>query len=301
MPGEVREEVIAFINTSDTILEIASISVTPPLKAESIKSLILPGGEGSFRLILDLDRVAGEFEGQVRVQFKGNSQPPLVLDIVGHFVPLIEFQPYAAFFVGTHKGNSRTASIDILNHHNEPLYLEAPPSHSERYAINLEVIERGKHYRLSLTLDGNAPAGTQSDEIILRAKPPQEMLLKVQANTRIRERVYHYPDSVDMGALPWKVARDYESVRDLSQILMVYRHDTDDFEIEATIDVDYVKLISEPGPKGDRYQMTLTLIPEKIVPGKISREQDSDRFKDTTLYWSYFLYRLALKTNPILI
>jgi hypothetical protein len=58
-------------------------------------------------------------------------------------------------------------------------------------------------------------------------------------------------------------------VQTLRQTLMAYRPDTDDFEVEASIDLDYIKLVSERGPDGDRYQMDLTLIPEKVKPGKI--------------------------------
>jgi len=72
-----------------------------------------------------------------------------------------------------------------------------------------------------------------------------------------------------MGALPLKVATDANSVQTLSQIQMVYRPNSTDFEVEASVNLDYIDLKSERGPNGDRYQFTLTLIPEKVVPGKI--------------------------------
>ena len=72
-----------------------------------------------------------------------------------------------------------------------------------------------------------------------------------------------------MGALPKSVATDATAVASLAQILMGYRPDTSDFEIEASVNLDFVKLESERGPDGDRYQLTLALIPEKVAPGKI--------------------------------
>jgi hypothetical protein len=35
--------------------------------------------------------------------------------------------------------------------------------------------------------------------------------------------------------------------------------------------LNYIDLESERGPDGDRYQMTLTLMPEKVRPGKVER------------------------------
>jgi hypothetical protein len=93
--------------------------------------------------------------------------------------------------------------------------------------------------------------------------------LRVQANTYVRTRVYNFPDTVDMGALPYKIATDAKTVQSLSQTLMVYRPNTRDFKVEATVNLDFVSLESERGPDGDRYQLTLTLMPEKVVPGKV--------------------------------
>jgi len=149
------------------------------------------------------------------------------------------------------------------------LVLTGVQSDSERYSTQLDTIEPGQHYRLSLILDGTAKPGQKKDRIVLLSDPPMKKPLRVQANTIIREAVYTFPETVELGSLPSKVATDTDAVLRLSQTLMVYRPDTTDFEIEASVNLDFLKLESERGPAGDRYQLTLTLIPEKVVPGKI--------------------------------
>ena len=144
----------------------------------------------------------------------------------------------------------------------------AAKSDSDRFSTKLEVIEPGQHFRLSLILDGVAEPGNKKEEIILLADPPMDKPLRVQANTIIQEPVT-FPDSVDLGSLPLHVATDIDAVQTLSQILMVYRPDTTDFEIEASVNLDFITLESERGPNGDRYQLTLTLISENVVQGKI--------------------------------
>ena len=269
MPDESIEEVIGFNNPVDEPLVIENIQLTPPLVAEDITYFILPNAEGSFKLVLGEDRQPGPFEGIVRINFKDDKHPPITFEIEGFVIPPIEFKPYAAFFVATHSGTQKTASIEIINHRDEPLLLSAVKSDSERFSTELDTIETGQHYRLNLILDGDAKPGKREEEIILLTYPPMDKPLRVQANTIIREAVYTFPETVDLGSLPLKVATDNDAVQTLAQTLMVYRPGTNDFEIEASVNLHFVKLESERGPDGDRYQLTLTLMPEKIISGKI--------------------------------
>jgi hypothetical protein len=48
-----------------------------------------------------------------------------------------------------------------------------------------------------------------------------------------------------MGALPLNVATDERAVQSIGQILMVYRPDTDDFEVEASLDLEYIEMTME--------------------------------------------------------
>lgn len=269
MPNEPVEELISFKNTTEKILEVEEIRLTPPLQAKEVTTIILPNMEGSFKLVLGENRPFGAFEGAVVVSFKDNLYPQITFGIDGFVIPPIEFKPYPVFFTATNFGKQATDSIEILNHRSEPLFLKSAETDSTRFTTKLEILEKGKHYRLLLTLDGFAEPGVYSEKILLHADPPLEEPLIVQANTKIKARVYHFPDSVDLGALPFKVATDTNSAKVLSQTLMVYRLDTDDFEVEATIDLDYINMSVERGPNGDRYQMDLTLIPEKVSPGPI--------------------------------
>jgi hypothetical protein len=269
MPDEVVEQVIGFNIPGSDPLVIESIQLTPPLVAEDITYLILPGMEGSFKLILGKDRQPGSFEGMIRINFKDGKHPPITFEIEGFIIPPIEFKPYPVFFVATHSGKQTTASIEIINHREQPLLLTGADSDSERFSTLLETVESGQHYRLSLILDGTHPPGKKMNHITLRTDPPMEKPLRVQANTIIREPVYTFPETVDLGGLPLSIATDSEAVQTLAQTLMVYRPGTTDFEIEASVNLDFIKLESETGPDGDRYQLTLTLIHEKAVPGKI--------------------------------
>ena len=63
---------------------------------------------------------------------------------------------------------------------------------------------------------------------------------------------------------------DQSVVEQLAQTLMVYRPGTEDFRVTASTDLDNIQLQSQRGPKGDRYEITVTLLPDKLRPGELN-------------------------------
>lgn len=269
-PDQPIQQVIHFSNPTGEELRISDIQLTPPLLARQISNAIAPHGSGQFTLILGEQRQYGQFEGWVRINFVGNAIDPINFSVEGFVIPPIEFKPYAAFFIATHAGKQKSAVIDIINHRDEPLLLVGAVSSSDRFITTLESVEVGQRYRLKLLLDGNARPGEKIEEIRLLADPPTDSPLIVQANTIIRAPVYTFPTSVNFGAIQMKIASGEDSSKTLGQTLMVYRPETTDFEIEVMVDLDFINLASERGPDGDRYQITVSLIPEKVVSGEFS-------------------------------
>jgi hypothetical protein len=51
---------------------------------------------------------------------------------------------------------------------------------------------------------------------------------------------------------------------------MVYKKNGADLKVEATTDLPNVRITSERGPAGDRYQLTLTLTADKSQAGPLS-------------------------------
>jgi hypothetical protein len=95
--------------------------------------------------------------------------------------------------------------------------------------------------------------------------------LTIVANTFLHERVYTFPDAVDFGTLRLRdIDRDPQLLQRTIQTLMVYQSGGADFSvILRTDDLPQLAFESERGPQGDRYQNTLTLIRQKLMPGVI--------------------------------
>jgi hypothetical protein len=89
-------------------------------------------------------------------------------------------------------------------------------------------------------------------------------------NTYVREKVRTFPESVFMGRYPLSEIRGNTALaKKRAQILMVYRDGTSDFQITVSSNVPCLKVSSERGPKGDRYENTIWIDPDLAQPGEI--------------------------------
>ncbi len=86
-------------------------------------------------------------------------------------------------------------------------------------------------------------------------------VLEVGANTYLYERVHTFPDVVDFGTLR------ADDARRAAVVLMIQQAGGSDFKAQLSSDVPGLSLKAERGPKGDRYQVEITLTPEKVRVG----------------------------------
>lgn len=134
----------------------------------------------------------------------------------------------------------------------------------------LETVEEGRRFRLTLSLNPDGPSGKTAEPIVLKTSSAAMPELKIAAYTHLRERVYTFPDSVDLGVLRLEESRRSPDVVTMrAQTLMVYRKGTSDFQATVSTDVPQLAVSAERGPFGDRYQITISVAADHAIPGPI--------------------------------
>jgi len=180
----------------------------------------------------------------------------------------IEFEPRAAFFVAVQQGQSKEASIEIINHESDPLQILRAENPSPRFTTELETVEEGKRFRLTLKMNPDAPAGKATDVITVVTSSNQHPFLDVQANIWVKDRVYTFPDILDFGQIQTQQLKTRpQLVSFLSQTLMVYQVGGKDFQMSASTDVPFLQLSPVRSKFQDRYQIEVAVIPEKLKAG----------------------------------
>ncbi len=114
-------------------------------------------------------------------------------------------------------------------------------------------------------MSGEGPAGKRVDTIPLVTGDAEYPVVNVRARTLLRERVYTFPESVDLGRI--EAARTDPGAHDTS--VMVYQKDGKDFQVTASTDVPFLRLRAEKSPVyGDRWQIFLSVDPARLARGR---------------------------------
>lgn len=181
----------------------------------------------------------------------------------------VDVLPYPAFFVSTPRGVEKTATLQVVNREKEPVEISVAEQPAG-VKVSIEPVEPGRKYRLSLTVPADAPAGRKSEHLSLKTTSAARPLVRVGVNTLVRERVYTFPDAVDLGSLRRNQLPEAGAPPNvLSQTLMVYQSGGNDFQVQAESDIPGLEVRAERGPKGDRVQLTLQLTRPTAAAGPI--------------------------------
>lgn len=261
LSGTVVEHDFVLSNAGTAPARIEKVSMTTPLLVTQMPRDVAPGAEGRIHFKLDSASLEGKFEGTILVYLNDPALPQARLSFSGHIVPAIELSPRPAFFVAGQRGKGNRAAIEIVNHESEPLRIEKVEHPAERFATQLEALKPGQHYRLTLALKPDGPGGRAAGTILIKTSSKRMPVLTVGANTYLYERVHSFPDVVDFGT--WRAA----ALGGATMTLMIHQEGGSGFKAQLSSDVPGLSFKSERGPKGDQYQVEITLVSEKVHVG----------------------------------
>jgi hypothetical protein len=268
--GAIVEHEFLLRNTGTAPLHVHKASMTPPLVATTLPSIVPPGGQAPLRFRLDTSALQGLVETSIAVSL---GAPAVVhtLTIQGYVVPPIELVPGPVFFLAVTHGESNEQSIEIVNHEAAPLRITGVDHGSAPFATRLDTVEEGKRYRLTIHTRPDAALGRRSDTIVVTTSSQTKPRIALRADTLVRERVATFPESVDIGALSLAQLRANPTMAvALAQKLVVYGSQTKDFTISASTDLAMLGLQAERSASGERWQITATLRVDRLREGPIS-------------------------------
>lgn len=267
---EPLEHTFYFENTGQEVLQLTNVTVTAPFEFIKATARVSPGQKGRVMIRLGEPREKGDCEGQVEVAFKNPGVSNLVFQCIGKITPSIECLPMAAFFLSTQRGQPKQASIQIINHEKEPVELLRVEHASSRFTTELQTVEPGQRFTLTLTLKADGKPGKLTEPITLVTSSKKQPFVKIQANTLIKERVYTFPDTLDFGLIRIQDLKTQPQLASLlTQTVMVYQNGGKDFRITVRTDLPFLKLSPEASKLNDRYEIKVEIIPEKLRPGRI--------------------------------
>jgi hypothetical protein len=269
--GELVEHEFSIRNEGAKSVRVLRASMTPPLLATRMPGVIPPGTTAHIATRLDTTQLQGAFHGELVVHLDDPSRPAVALSFEGEVVGQVEVAPMPALFVVGQRGRGAASSVELINHEAEPLQILDVQHSQDAFSTTLEPLVPGRRYRLTVTLRPDGPGGRRSDPILIRTSSRAVSSIRIVAHTNLRNRVYVFPDSVDLGSFELARAKSEPSLlAGVAQTLMVYQVDGTDFQIRLDTDVPGLHLKSDRGPAGDRHQITVQLQPGNLRAGDVA-------------------------------
>ena len=266
--SEPVEHIFSFKNNTPETLQIGGIKVTPPIAVQNISARVLPGESGMLRFRLGEPRPVGEYDGFIEVAFKNPAVSNILFEVTGKITPIIEAKPFPSFFVSTALGQTKQASIQLINHDREPLQITGIESPSTRFSLWLNTNEVGQRYTLTLKLNGEGKTGRAADRITLRTSNKKEPVFLIGANTFIHGRVHTFPEELDFGTIEAAQVKTNEPLRQtLSQVLMAFQDGGTNFQVTPKIDVPFLSTRAEPAKTGAQVQIEVELKAQELPAG----------------------------------
>jgi hypothetical protein len=183
--------------------------------------------------------------------------------------PAIEIAPMAAFFVAGERGSGGERTLDIINHDAQPLSIEEVPHPTHIFVTRLETVQPGQHYRLTLSLRPEGPSGMQTNLVTLKTSSAATPVLSIPVHTYLRERVYAFPQVVDLGTVKLSDLRAHPNLIDsMTQTVTIYQTGGRDFKVNVGSDLP-LKLAATRGLQGDRYQVSVRLTAPPTAAGPL--------------------------------
>jgi hypothetical protein len=273
-------------NSGPEPVRIKQVQLTPPLALASMPAQIAPGAEAKVRVKLYTADLLGDYEGHVLIRFEDPGIPNATLAFTGTVVRSVDVLPYPALFVAAQRGEPKEVSREVVNRESAPVKITGmEQSSTERFIAKLHTLAEGQRYKISLTMKTSAalPAGEREDVITLHTSSAITPTVKIPVHTKLRERVYTFPDAVDMGVLRLSDLKKTPSLIAMTtQQLMVYQYKGKDFQLKAHMDVPGLTLDRQRGFRGDRYQIAVQFDAATLragaIKGKILLETNDPQF-----------------------
>ena len=268
--GSKVEHTFLVRNTGDAPLRMKNVTMTAPLRPVKLQATIAPGQEAQLKFSLDTTQLSKEFDGRIVLTTDDPKTPQLEMRFSGEVLPSLEVTPKPVVVLVGQKGQSTESELELVNHESDPVAITDIQFPKERVDVRSQAIEQGRRYKLDFILSSSAATGRNENFVVLHTTSKLTPEVRIALLTYVRERVYTFPDSVDMGQLSLKeIHANNQLSEKAAQTLMVYQMGGNQFRINIHTDVPGLILTSDPGPKGDRFQITATLSPGVTEPGPI--------------------------------
>jgi len=276
-------------NAGDTPLELTGVDLSMPGMMVRLPASIAPGGSGAIVLEWATDRVQGSVRGMAVIGTNDPHQRSITLALVGAVRAPVDIEPVPAFFLSSFQGESVRRELTLRSNQPDPVAMRLPSRRGEHYVADLETVQPGRSWRLTVQPAPGTPPGRYDEVLELESSDREIGALRIPIHILVKANLYASPGEIDFGEVPLdRVLGQPGAVRFLEQIVLVTKRDGK-FRVRGVrSDVAGLDFRTTPASgESGTFRIDVGLRPEALRPtsldGMISIDTDDPAFPQLTI------------------
>lgn len=257
-------------NSGSETLEISNVR----LKGHGLKARLpqeIPPGE-TRRVTLSLEPVnlIGEWDWEVSFETNDPNNHLIRYELEAFVYSPIEVAPAPRVFFSLYNDEKAVRRLEVINHKARPLEISSTESLGSHFLAELETLEPGKKFQLTLTVPESIDPGRFQEVLLLHSDDPERPVIRIAVNVLVKEDLSAFPDTIDFGSLSIDKLRAQPALVPLLTQTILLRSRKDDFSITSVeSDHPFLTVNRNPDDRAKIIQVDVGVDLEKLAPGPI--------------------------------
>jgi Protein of unknown function (DUF1573) len=250
--GTPVEHSFSIQNRSGEPLRIKRLGTSYGVTVVHVDSVVPAGGTGRIQLRAETNGRRGALSEFANVYAAADSARPFArLRLIGDIVLPLQLSPQDRVYFFTTKGAVEHREITVTNHLGKPLRIISVASNNPVFSVRQQAVEPGKRYKLTVSLDPNAPVGRHEGSITVATDQPEYATVPIPALAMIDDIVSTTPKRVSFASILFDAAD--QPVIGQKEVLVKRQGGADFKVLRAATDVPFITVDVKPGREANTF------------------------------------------------
>lgn len=213
-------------NAGDTPLELTGVRFSRPGMTAKLPEKVEPGADAAISLEWTPDRVQGSVRGVAVVDTNDPRERSVTLVLTGTVHGALDIEPVPAVFLSAFRGDNVRRELTLRSNQPGPVTMRLGTHGGEPYVANLEAIQPGRSWRLTVKPAPATPPGRYRETLELESDDPAIGKLRLPVHLLVKADLYANPDDIDFGEVPLdRIRQQPGAARFLDQTIFVKKRE----------------------------------------------------------------------------
>jgi Protein of unknown function (DUF1573) len=200
--GEQVTRTFRLHNGGDTPLELIGVRFSMPGMSARLPRTVAPGGDAAIVLEWSTDRVQGSVRGVATVETNDPRAGSVPLLLAGTVHGPLDIEPVPAVFLSAFRGEDIRRELTLRSNQPGPVTLRLASQRGPHHVANLETMEPGRSWRLTVKPAVEAAPGRYEETLELQSSDTAIGTLRLPVHVLVKADLYVGPDEIDFGEIP---------------------------------------------------------------------------------------------------